>query len=44
MQVLTEDPFSSLGAVSAVFGNNIEVFKEIKNDIETINDNARMYG
>lgn len=44
MQVLTEDPFSSLEAVSDVFGNNIEVFKEIKNDIETINDNARMYG
>lgn len=43
LQVLTEDPFSSLGAVSEVFEDNIGAFKEIREDIEEINRNAEMY-
>ena len=42
LQVLTEDPFSSLGAVSEVFEDNIVAFKEIREDIEKINRNAEM--
>ena len=43
LQVLTEDPFSSLGAVSEVFEDNIGAFKQIREDIEEINRNAEMY-
>ena len=43
LQILTEDPFSSLGAVSEVFENNIGAFKQIREDIEEINRNAEMY-
>lgn len=42
LQVLTEDPFSSLGAVSEVFESNVGIFKLIKQDIEEINRNAEM--
>ena len=43
LQVLTEDPFSSLGAVSEVFEDNVGTFKQIREDIEQINRNAEMY-
>ena len=43
LQVLTEDPFSSLGAVSDVFEDNVGTFKQIREDIETINRNAEMF-
>lgn len=43
LQVLTEDPFSSLGAVSEVFEDNVGTFKKIREDIEEINRNAEMY-
>ena len=43
LQALTEDPFSSLGAVSEVFEDNIGTFKEIKEDIEEINRNAELF-
>ena len=43
LQVLTEDPFSSLGAVSEVFEDNVGTFKLIKQDIEEINRNAEMF-
>lgn len=38
-----EDPFSSLGAVSEVFEDNIGTFKQIREDIEEINRNAEMF-
>lgn len=44
LQVLTEDPFSSLGAVSEVFEDNVGTFKQIREDIEEINRNAEMFG
>ena len=44
LEILTEDPFSSLGAVSEVFEDNIGVFKLIKEDIDEINRNAEMVG
>ena len=40
MQKLTEQPFKNVGEIYDLFGNNIDLFKEIKNDIETINENA----
>ena len=43
IEVLTEDPFSSLGSVSEIFENNIKAFKEIREDINNINKNAEMY-
>ena len=43
LEVLTEDPFSSLGAVSDVFEDNINTFKQIKEDIDEINKNAEKY-
>lgn len=43
LQVLTEDPFSSLGAVSDVFEDNVGTFKQIREDIETINRNAEIF-
>ena len=43
LQVLTEDPFSSLGAVSEVFEDNVGTFKQIRQDIEEINRNAEMF-
>lgn len=43
LQVLTEDPFSSLGAVSEVFEDNVGTFKQIREDIEEINRNAEMF-
>lgn len=43
LQVLTEDPFRSLGAVSEVFEGNVGTFKRIKQDIEEINRNAEMF-
>ncbi len=43
LQVLTEDPFRSLGAVSEVFEGNVGTFKLIKQDIEEINRNAEMF-
>lgn len=43
LKTLTDTPFNSLGAVSEVFENNVEVFQLIKKDIENINENAKMY-
>ena len=43
IEILTEDPFSSLGSVSEIFENNITAFKEIREDINNINKNAEMY-
>lgn len=43
LKTLTDTPFNSLGAVSEVFEDNVEVFQLIKKDIENINDNAKMY-
>lgn len=40
MQKLTEQPFKNVGEIYDLFGNNIDLFKEIKNDIEIINENA----
>ena len=40
MQKLTEQPFKNVGEVYDLFGNNIDLFKEIKEDIESINENA----
>lgn len=43
LKTLTDIPFNSLGAVSEVFEDNVEVFQLIKKDIENINENAKMY-
>lgn len=43
LDVFKEDPFSSLGAVSEVFEDNVGTFKQIREDIETINRNAEMF-
>jgi type I restriction-modification system, R subunit len=43
LKTLTDTPFNSLGAVSEVFEDNVEVFQLIKKDIESINENAKMY-
>ena len=43
IEVLTEDPFSSLGSVSEIFEDNITAFKAIREDINNINKNAEMY-
>ena len=40
MQKLTEQPFNTVGQVYELFGNNVELFKEIREDIEEINENA----
>ena len=40
MQKLTEQPFKNVGEVYDLFGNNIDLFKEIRADIENINENA----
>lgn len=40
MQKLTEQPFNTVGQVYELFGNDIELFKEIREDIEKINENA----
>ena len=43
LKTLTDIPFNSLGAVSEVFEDNVEIFQLIKKDIENINENAKMY-
>ena len=43
LKTLTDTPFNSLGAVSEVFEDNVEVFQLIKKDVENINENAKMY-
>ena len=40
MEKLTQQPFNTVGQIYELFENNIEVFKEIRNDIELINENA----
>lgn len=40
MQKLTEQPFNTVGQVFELFGADIDLFKEIKSDIEMINENA----
>lgn len=40
MQKLTEQPFKNVGEVFELFGTDIDLFKEIKSDIEMINENA----
>ena len=42
MQKLREQPFTNVGEVYELFGNNIDLFKEIRGDIESINENAEM--
>ena len=44
LQVLTEDPFSSLGAVSEVFEDNIGAFKDIFELKKYIEDYAKYLG
>ena len=43
IETLKGEPFSPLGPVSEVFEDNVEVFQLIKKDIESINENAKMY-
>ena len=43
IEKLKTEPFSPLGPVSEVFEDNVEVFQLIKKDIESINENAKMY-
>ena len=43
IEKLKKEPFSPLGSVSEVFEDNVEVFQLIKKDIESINENAKMY-
>ena len=43
IETLKKEPFSPLGPVSEVFEDNVEVFQLIKKDIESINENAKMY-
>ena len=43
IETLKGEPFSPLGLVSEVFEDNVEVFQLIKKDIESINENAKMY-
>ena len=40
MEKLTEQPFNTVGQVYELFGNNVDLFKEIREDIEEINENA----
>ena len=40
MQKLTEQPFNTVGQVYELFGNDIDLFKEIREDIEKINENV----
>ena len=40
MQKLTEQPFNTVGQVYELFGNNVELFEKIREDIEEINENA----
>ncbi|MDD3304075.1 MAG: DEAD/DEAH box helicase family protein [Clostridia bacterium] len=40
MIALTEDPFRALGELGDLFEDNIDTFKNIKNDIEQINANV----
>ena len=40
MEKLTKQPFNTEGQVYELFENNIDLFKEIKSDIEAINENA----
>lgn len=40
MQKLTEQPFNTVGQVFELFGNDVDLFKEIRSDIEIINENA----
>ena len=43
IEKLKQEPFSPIGSVSEVFADNVEVFQLIKKDIESINENAKMY-
>jgi type I restriction enzyme R subunit len=40
MTVLTQQPFNVVGQVYDLFGNDLSLFKEIKDDIDLINENA----
>ena len=40
MEKLTEQPFNTVGQVYELFENNVDLFKEIREDIEEINENA----
>ena len=41
MQALTEQPFTMIGSVAEVFEDNITIFRNIKQELEEINANAR---
>ena len=43
IETLKGEPFSPLGSVSEIFEDNVETFQLIKKDIESINENAKMY-
>ena len=40
LAVLQESPFSDMGSVSEIFGDDVRVFAELRTAIEVINRNA----
>ncbi len=40
MEKLEQQPFSTVGQIYDLFGNDVNLFKEIREEIETINQNA----
>ena len=40
MEKLKQQPFNTIGQVYELFGNDVNLFKEIREDIEKINENA----
>ena len=41
MIALTEDPFRALGEVGDLFEDKVNIFMQIRKDIESINENAK---
>ena len=39
MEKLTEQTFNNVGQVYELFGNNVDLFKEIRENIEEMNEN-----
>lgn len=42
LRVLTESPFTDMGSITVLFGDNLELWTGIKQTIQQINDNADM--
>ena len=42
LRVLTESPFTDMGPITVLFGNNMELWSGIRQTIQQINDNADM--